>query len=154
MLTDAAQSAHCARMKNEFGPNQDQVDALLARLPHVDQGRALLLGSVDPSDPERRRARERMLAAAAHANRQKPLRGAQHEITAWVDHWFTNDPRLVGYGRDVTPGEAATSAAPALLDAVGALVVRDLLTDEDAATLLFPWQELWGEALPDGEATR
>ena len=142
-MTDAAPYAHCARMKNEFGPNQDQVDALLARLPHVDQGGALFLGSVDPNDPERRRARSAMLAAAARANRQKLLKAAQHEVSDWVDHWFTNDPRLVGYGRDVTPGEAAASAAPALLDAVGALVVRDLLADEDAETLLLPWHQLW-----------
>ncbi len=135
-------------MKNEFGPNQDRVDALLARLPTVDQGRALFLASVDASDPERRRARSAMLAAAARANLQKPLRAAQHEVAQWVDHWFTNDPRLAGYGRDVTPGEAAANAAPALLDAIGALVVGDLLSDDDAATLLLPWHELWEEVTP------
>ena len=38
-------------MKNEFGPNQDEVDQLLERLEKVDQSQALFLASFGDGDP-------------------------------------------------------------------------------------------------------
>lgn len=130
------------RRKKEFGPNQGQVDALLERLETVDQGQALFLANLAGDDPERHAAREAMIAAARRGHRERELHDAQHEVTRWVNMWFTGGFQISGYGRDVTPGEAAVGAAPVILDAVGGLVVRDLLADVDFETLIGPWRML------------
>ena len=62
-----------------------------------------------------------------------------------LNRWFSGGPRIAGYGRDITPAEAAANAAPAVLDAVGATVVADLLTEEDLDVLTTPWRALWDE---------
>jgi len=129
-------------VKNEFGPNQAEVDALLERLEAVDQGQALLLANLASDDPARRRARQVMLEAARRGGREKELQRAQREVTRWVNTWFSGGYQLSGYGRDITPGEAAVHAAPVVLDAVGALVVRDLLEADDLDALIGPWREL------------
>jgi hypothetical protein len=129
----------------EFGPNQDRVDAVLARLESVDYGEALLLASLasDASDdPDRARARDAVREAARRGGRDKALRAAQDEVRRWVNRWYSGGPQISGYGRDITPAQAALDAAPAVLDAVGAMVVGDLLPAEDVETLMGPWQEL------------
>lgn len=133
-------------MRKEFGPNQDQVDEVFSRLEMVDYGQALLLASLaadGAEDQERHRARKAVLDAARHAGREKELRTAQDEVKRWVNTWFSGGPQIAGYGRDITPAEAAVDAAPAVLDVVGALVVRDLLSPDDVETLTGPWNELW-----------
>ncbi len=140
-------------MTKEFGPNQDRVDALLARLETVDQPQAMYLASFGQDDPERRRARQAMLEAAHRGGREKPLRAAQDEVRRWVNTWFSGGPQLAAYGRDITPAEAAVDAAPVVLDAVGALVVSDLLSDQNLETLTEPWRELLAGPGPvDGSA--
>jgi hypothetical protein len=138
------------RRKKEFGPNQDQVDALLERLETVDQGQALFLANLAGDDAERHAAREAMVTAAGRGGREKELHNAQDEVARWVNMWFTGGFQISGYGRDVTPGEAAVGAAPVVLDAVGALVVRDLLPAEDFETLIGPWLELDAKGPPPG----
>ena len=129
-------------MKNEFGPNQDEVDRLFERLETVEQNQALFLGSYGGDDPETERLRDRMLAAARTAGRERQLKAAQDEVTRWVNTWFSGGFPISGYGRDISPAEAALNAAPAVLDAVGALVLRDVLEREDFEALIGPWQEL------------
>ena len=134
--------------RKEFGPNQDHVDGLFARLEMVDYGQALRLASLaadSAEDPDRHRAREAVLDAARRGGRERELRTAQDEVKRWVNTWFSGGPQLAGYGRDITPAEAAVNAAPAVLDAVGALVVGDLLSPDDVETLTGPWNELWRE---------
>lgn len=130
--------------KREFGPNQDQVDAILARLEAVDYGEALLLASLAADDADHRRARDAMLAAARRGGREKALRTAQDEVRRWVNRWYSGGPQISGYGRDISPAQAALDAAPAVLDAVGAMVVRDLLVPEQVETLVGPWEETVG----------
>jgi hypothetical protein len=129
-------------MKNEFGPNQAQVDELLERLERVDHGQALFLAGLAGDDPGRRRAREAMLAAARRGGRERQLRAAQDEVTRWVNTWFSGGYEISAYGRDITPAQAAVGAAPVVLDAIGALVVRDLLEPDAIESLTGPWQEL------------
>lgn len=133
-------------MKNEFGPNQDEVDVILERLDLVTQEMAMFLATFDPDSPERRRSREAMRQAAARGGRERPMRSAQQEVVAWVNRWFAGGPRIAGYGRDITPAEAAANAAPAVLDVVGATVVADILADDDRETLTEPWRQLWENA--------
>jgi hypothetical protein len=130
-------------VKKEFGPNQAAVDAFLERLEMVDDGQALLLASLAGDDPERRRAREAMVAAARHSARERELGAAQDEVERWMNVWFSGGPQLAGYGRDISSAEAAAGAAPAVLDAIGALVVKDLLQPDDLETLIGPWNEVW-----------
>jgi hypothetical protein len=129
-------------VKNEFGPNQDDVDQLLERLESVDQNQALFLASFDGEDPARRRARNAMRDAANAAGRERQLKAAQDEVTRWVNTWFSGGFQLSGYGRDITPAEAAVGAAPIVLDAIGAAVLRDLLSPDDLEALAGPWAEL------------
>jgi len=136
--------------KNEFGPNQDEVDGLLERLETVDQVQAMLLGSLAEDDPQRHRARQAMLEAARRSGREQALQRAQDEVQRWVNTWFSGGFQIAGYGRDVSPAEAAVTAAPVVLDAIGALVVRDLLSEEEVETLTHPWNEL-AEGASSGE---
>jgi hypothetical protein len=129
-------------MKNEFGPNQDDVDQLLERLERVDQNQALFLASFGGEDPARDRARRALRETARSASRERQLKAAQDEVTQWVNMWFSGGFQLSGYGRDVTPAQAAVGAAPMVLDAIGALVMRDLLSPDDLEALAGPWQEL------------
>jgi hypothetical protein len=128
--------------KKEFGPNQADVDQLLECLETVDQNQALFLASFDGDDPARSRARTAMRNAAAAAGRERQLKAAQDEVTRWVNSWFSGGFQLSGYGRDITPAQAAVGAAPMILDAVGALVLRDLLSPDAFDALIGPWQEL------------
>jgi hypothetical protein len=129
-------------MKNEFGPHQDDVDQLLERLEHVDQNQALFLATFGGDDPDREQARQALREAARAAGRERQLKAAQDEVTRWVNTWFSGGFQLSGYGRDVTPAQAAVGAAPIVLDAIGALVMRDQLSTDDFETLTGPWQEL------------
>jgi hypothetical protein len=135
------------RRRKESGPNQDEVDALLERLETVEQNQALLLAGLSEADPALHAARQEMLEAARRGGREAQLDRAQKEVTRWVNTWFTGGFPISGYGRDISPAEAAVKAAPVVLDAVGALVVRDLLQPEDFETLIGRWREL--EASPD-----
>jgi hypothetical protein len=132
--------------KKEFGLNQAAVDALLMRLESVTQVEAMLVASITADDPERHRARQAMLDAAHRGGRERELKRAQDEVRDWVNSWFTGGPQIAGYGRDVSPGENAVAAAPAVLDAIGALVVRDLMTSEEVEVLTGPWNELVARA--------
>lgn len=130
--------------KKEFGPNQDRVDALLERLETVDHGQALLLAGLAGNEPERLRARGAIRDAARRGGRERELRAAQQEVTRWVNRWFSGGFQISGYGRDITPAQAAVGAAPVVLDAIGAAVVDDLITPEEMEILTAPWRELTG----------
>jgi hypothetical protein len=131
-----------ARGGNEFGPNQDEVDRLLERLETVDQNQALFLASLDGDDPARLAARQALRGAARSSGRERELKAAQAEVTRWMNLWFSGGFQIAGYGRDITPAEAAVGAAPVVLDAVGALVLRDVMPPDDFDVLIGPWQEL------------
>lgn len=133
---------HDVHVKKDFGPNQDEVDALLERLETVDQGQALFLAGLARDDEATQAARNAMLDAARRGAREDVLDRAQREVTRWVNTWYAGGFQLSGYGRDITPAQAATDAAPVVLDAISALVVRDLLSPDDFETLIGPWREL------------
>ncbi len=129
-------------MKKEFGPNQVEVDAFLERLELVDQGQALFLAGLARDDAAVQAARDAMLNAARRGKREAQLHRAQQEVTRWVNTWYSGGFQISGYGRDITPAQAATDAAPAVLDAISALVVRDLLAPDEFELLIGPWREL------------
>ena len=59
--------------KQDFGPNQDEVDALLERLETVDQGQALFLAGLARDDEATQAARDAMLNAARGGAREAEL---------------------------------------------------------------------------------
>lgn len=130
------------RAGKEFGPNQADVDAFLERLETVDHAQALFLAGLAGDNAARHAARAAMVQAAKRGGRERQLRNAQREITRWVNRWFSGGYQISGYGRDITPAQAAVAAAPLILDAVGALVVADLLEGDAVETLTEPWREL------------
>lgn len=129
-------------MKNQFGPNQAAVDQLLERLERVDHHQALFLASFGANDPFRDRARRQLREAARTARRERQLKAAQEEVTRWVNTWFSGGIELSGYTRDITPAQAVVRAAPLVLDAVGALLMRDVISTDDLELPTGPWQEL------------
>ena len=129
-------------MRNEFGPNQDDVDQLLERLERVEQNQALFLAGFGADDPARHRARGAVREAARAAGRERQLKAAQDEVTRWMNTWFSGGFQISGYGRDETPAQAAVAAAPMVLDAIGALVMKDLISADDFASLTGPWRGL------------
>lgn len=139
IIDDACQAPS---VKREFGPNQAQVDALLERLETVDHGQALFLASIGGDEWARQQARQALVEAANAGGRERELRAAQGEVTRWVNRWFSGGHQISGYGRDITPAQAAVGAAPVVLDAIGALVVGDLLSTDDRETLMGPWRDL------------
>jgi hypothetical protein len=134
-------------MKNEFGPNQDEVDELLERLEKVDHSQAMFLASFGNDDPARHRARLALREAARAAGRERQLKAAQDEITQWMSLWFSGGFQIAGYGRDITPAQAAVGAAPMILDAIGALVMKDHISSDDFETLTGPWHELLADSV-------
>ena len=88
--------------KQDFGPNQDEVDALLERLETVDQGQALFLAGLARDDEATQAARDAMLNAARGGAREAELDRARREVTRWVNTWFSGGFQLSGYGRDIT----------------------------------------------------
>jgi hypothetical protein len=129
-------------MSNDFGPNQEEVDRLLERLEHIDHDQAMFLASFGGDDLARERARSALRQAAQASGRERQLEKAQDEVTRWVNTWFSGGHQISGYGRDITPAQAAVGAAPMVFDAIGALVLRDLLPTEDFEVLSEPWREL------------
>lgn len=129
-------------MSDEFGPNQTEVDQLLERLEHIDNDQVRFLASFGDDDPARERARSALRQAARASGRERQLETAQHEVTRWVNTWFSGGHQIAGYGRDITPAQAAVDAAPMVLDAVGAVVLRDLLSTDDFEALIGPWRAL------------
>lgn len=125
--------------RKEFGPNQDDVDAVLARLQSVDYGEALVLASLAGDVGGRTAARAAMVGLARSSGREKALRAAEEEVRLWVNRWYAGGPQISGYGRDISPAEAARDAAPVIMDAVGAMVVGDLLPADEVDTLTGPW---------------
>ena len=91
-------------MKNQFGPNQDDVDQLLERLERVEQNQALFLASFgDEPERARRATRQAALAVGRGATAEGPPRT---RVTRWMNTWFSGGFQIAGYGRDETPAPA------------------------------------------------
>src|SRR5262245_15413786 len=103
------------RRKEEFGPNQEQVEAMLERLETVNQVQALHLASIADEDPARIAARQAMVDAARSGARTAELDRAQQEVLRWMNLWFSGGYQIVAYGRDIGPAEAAVHASPVVL---------------------------------------
>ena len=133
-------------MMEGYGPNDIEVLGFLAKVSRltVDQARELvrLRARQEPDSLERAGwAAER---AALMVGRADALEGARDAIRAWRRFrtgipWFGRAIRV--YWRRPPKGhyEAMADAVPGLLDAISALVVRDVLEPGAFAVLHDPW---------------
>lgn len=129
------------------GPNSDAVVALFRRLAGVGPVAAARLASAWRGVPRsgRDRAHSAAQAAAVAGGRRDAARTAQEQALAWLDQPLRLIDALSGQGVSMgaTRDEAQLQreAMPAVLDAVAAVVLGDLLTPADVAALYGPWAE-------------
>lgn len=129
-----------------YGPNDTAVLKFLAQVARMtlDQARAMarLRAQIQPETLER--AGWAMDRAAMMSGRTEALEGARDAIRVWRRFrtgvpWFGRAMRV--YWRRPPKGhyETMAEATPALLDAIGALVVRDVLDAPTFSLLYGPW---------------
>lgn len=130
-----------------YGPNDAEVLRFLERVSNltVAEARRLVDARAASADPDGERADRAIGRAALMSDRTDQLDAAQAAIRAWGRSWgvpWFGRSRRVYWDRLVTVGDARAMAAtmPALLDAIGALVVRDVLDPVEFSTIIGPWQ--------------
>jgi hypothetical protein len=136
-----------------FGPNTELVIQFLDKLTSLDGAQIVELVSGWRDQPkDELRVAHRALQALADEDHtwREQLRLAQEEVFAWMESRTTT--YLEHFATTKEDARARESAGPAVADAVAALVMADVLEDEDAEILYAPWAELIGEpALPTYE---
>jgi hypothetical protein len=147
------QPEEAAENDGPFGPNTELVIQFLDKLAGLDgvQIVELVSGWRDQPKDELRVAHRALQALADedHAWREQ-LRLAQEEVFAWMESRTTT--YLEHFATTKEDARARESAGPVVADAVAALVMADVLEDDDAEILYAPWAELIGEpALPTYE---
>ena len=127
-----------------FGPNSDAVAALLGRVAALGPVQAQRLVSFWSAVPEGERAQAHAAAqqAAEKGGRRSAARAAQIEAMRWLDDQLTSSDL---WGAEGASGQARDwaqirrEAFPAVLDAVAATVLADLLERPALDALLGPW---------------
>ena len=140
-----------------YGPNDVDVLRFLERVSNLTVVEARRLASIRAAsdDPGGERAERLVRRAALMAGRTEELESAQAAIRAWSKFWgvpWFGRSRRVYWDRRVSVADAKAMAAamPALIEAIGAIVVRDVLEPSDFDVLLEPWLE----ATREPDATR
>lgn len=130
-----------------FGPNSDHLLALFRRLARVGPVEAARLVSAwrGVAHSARDRAHDAAQAAAAAGRRRDAARAGQEQTLAWLDQPLRPLDALssqgVSMGASRDEAQLQREAMPAVLDAVAAVVLGDLLTRADVAALYGPWAE-------------
>jgi hypothetical protein len=136
-----------------FGPNTELVIQFLDKLAALDGAQIVELVSGWRDQPkDELRVAHRALQALADEDHtwREQLRLAQEEVFAWMESRTTT--YLEHFATTKEDARARESAGPVVADAVAALVMADVLEDDDAEILYAPWAELIGEpALPTFE---
>jgi hypothetical protein len=128
-----------------FGPNHEVIVDFLDRIRGLGEGEALALSAAwQAQDGGRRRLAWRALRrAVAQMDLDDALEAAQSSIRSWSNR----AQPLAGYG-DPTGGsglmraQVMREAAPALVDAVSALVVGGMLDGADFEALYGPFRSI------------
>lgn len=144
-MTDR-QLASAAARKLPFGPNSEAVLGLLRRLAMVGpiEAERLIGAWQEESASKRTQAHQVAQTAALASRRRDAARNAQDEAMTWLEAPLRPLDALIGQGVSMAnnrdEAEIRRHAMPAVIDAVVALVLRDVLPDADVATLLGPWE--------------
>ena len=131
----------------EFGPNEPAVERFLDRLELLgDDDLLRLVAAWEGGSGERRKAAWRSARrAAAAGKREDAIKRAQSAVLSWSNR---RSPLIsdtfagtFAAGNQMS-GDIARNAMPALVDAVGALVVRDAVPAEVFEELYGPFDSL------------
>ncbi len=147
-------------MSGPYGPNTVAAERLLDDLDHLPAGAVSALAAAggdsiettddNPVQAARAELRSRLREIARSAGRLGAVRAIGDEVAAWAastTHWF---PAGVAAGGESTAEMSPRVAAvPMVLDAAYAVVLEDLLEDDELDVLLGPWEEVVGS--PFGE---
>jgi hypothetical protein len=128
-----------------YGPNDGEVLRFLERVSRLTVDEAAAIARARPPDALMTDRNERRLdRAALMADRRAEMEAARDAISGAIRFggtpWFGRVTRVF-WDRRIPGQDAETmrSVAPALLDAIGALVVRDVLDPVEFDVLMAPW---------------
>jgi hypothetical protein len=147
-------------VKTRFGPNSVAAERLLGDLDHLHPGAIAALAAAgggafgtaadDPDVATRAALRGRLREIARFGGRLDAIRAIGNEVEAWASsttHWFPAG--VAGSGESTAEIGPRMAAVPIVLDAAYAVVLVDLLADDEVDLLLAPWDDVVGS--PFGE---
>lgn len=149
-------------MSAPYGPNTVAAERLLDDLDHLDPGSVAALAAAgggsfgtaddDPDVGARAKVRARLRDVARAGGRLHAIRAIGDEVASWASstmHWFPAG--VAGTGQSTAEIAPRLAAAPIVLDAAYAVVLEDLLDDDELDLLLAPWEGVVGS--PFGHRT-
>ncbi len=124
-----------------------EVDDLFARLPNLDRGALLVLAAAHAArDPMRDRAWERARAVVAREHMEADLDDVRNRVARWATSLGAIAGQETGTGMaDLLLTDLRRTSAAAVLDAAAALLLGELLGEDDRAALLGPWRAVAGQ---------
>jgi hypothetical protein len=148
-----------------YGPNSVAAERLLEDLDRLHPGAIAALAAAgggsfgtaadDPALAARAELRARLRDIAVRGRRLDAIRAIGDEVSSWASsltHWFPAG--VVGAGESTAEIAPRMAAAPIVLDAAYAVVLEDLLDDEELDLLLSPWEEVVGSPFGEREDDR
>jgi hypothetical protein len=147
-----------------FGPNGDVVERLLDLIAHFDitelgaltaaaGGSAASTASDPLSGDPKARARALLRSVARRSGRLASIAAVNDELTRWatsVHQWLPAG--VIGTSQARADIEPRSAAIPAILDAVYAALLADLLDDGTYVLLTAPWREVVGPIFEEDRA--
>jgi hypothetical protein len=146
-----------------FGPNSVAAQRLLDDLDHLHPGAIAALAAAgggafgtaedDPDVAARAELRSRLREIATAAGRLDAVRAIGEEVAAWASsttHWFPAG--VAGAGESTSEIAPRIAAAPIILDAAYAVVLKDLLARDELELLMAPWAEVVGSPFEERAA--
>jgi hypothetical protein len=138
-----------------YGKSEAQATAFLARLRRLtaDEADAIAALRLPADDPDGRKAGAAVTAAVRESGRQDALAAIRERVIAWDRGWagqpivafdLASSLRGMISGAELQVADRMHAAVPALLDAGGAIVVRDLIGADEYEMLAGPWEEVTG----------
>jgi hypothetical protein len=147
-------------MAANYGPNSVAVERMLDDLDHLPPGAIAALAAAgggsfgtpenDPNVTARAELRARLREMAKAAHRLDAIRAVGDEVASWASsttHWFPAG--VAGAGESTAEIGPRMAAVPIVLDAAYAVVLEDVLEDDELDLLLSPWEEVVGSPFGD-----
>ena len=147
-------------MAPQYGPNSVAAERLLDDLERLPRpaiaalaaagGGELGTAADDPQVAARAEVRSRLREIAVRGGRLPAIRAIGAEVSSWassVTHWFPAG--VLGVLDSTDDIDPRVAAVPVVLDAAYAVVLEDLLEDDELDVLMAPWEEVVGS--PFGE---
>jgi hypothetical protein len=127
---------------------EDEVDRLLDRLATLSDDEVALLAAAwqEENDVARQRAWQTVKPSLRHGRLDRVLDRARSEVGRWAAVGRSDFSGIGGLlGQPVEQANARMRAAPAVLDAVAAILAEDVLDREDWVVLSRPWKSATGD---------